>query len=66
MCVGVGLPEGVYLHVVMMVVSPTNSEGGGEPLPRKAMHVQSHSEWAPANIGPYSQAYSVSAGDRQE
>ncbi len=27
---------------------------------RSSMHVQSHSEWAPANIGPYSQAYTVS------
>jgi len=28
-------------------------------LPRKALHVQSRSYWAPANIGPYSQAVSI-------
>jgi len=27
--------------------------------PRKALHVQSRSYWAPANIGPYSQAISI-------
>ncbi len=27
---------------------------------RKTMHVQSVSHWAPANIGPYSQAVEVS------
>lgn len=28
----------------------------GKKVLRKALHVQSHSYWAPANIGPYSQA----------
>ncbi len=34
----------------------------GDPLslPRSTMHVQSVSHWAPANIGPYSQAVEVS------
>lgn len=31
----------------------------GETGTRKALHVQSLSYWAPANIGPYSQAISV-------
>ncbi len=26
-----------------------------------SMHMQSIAEWAPANIGPYSQAYTVSS-----
>lgn len=30
------------------------------PSPRKALHVQSHSYWAPANIGPYSQSITAS------
>jgi len=29
--------------------------------PRTGLHVQSRSQWAPANIGPYSQAVSVSS-----
>ena len=62
-CVGVVLPEGVQLRVAMVVVSPDNKENGGDEglaKKRSSMHVQSLSEWAPANIGPYSQAYTVS------
>lgn len=36
-----------------------NSETYGSPLKLEALHVQSRSFWAPANIGPYSQAISV-------
>ena len=50
-CVQVSLPEGVLVRVEGVAVC------GGE---RSSMHVQSVSHWAPANIGPYSQAYSVS------
>ncbi|KAI9796044.1 MAG: hypothetical protein M1833_006552 [Piccolia ochrophora] len=32
----------------------------GNPCMREGLHVQSRSYWAPANIGPYSQAISVS------
>ncbi|KAI4217712.1 MAG: hypothetical protein LQ351_000308 [Letrouitia transgressa] len=34
--------------------------------PRKGLHVQSRSYWAPANIGPYSQAIAVPTGKRRE
>ena len=34
----------------------------GSATNRKGLHVQSRSYWAPANIGPYSQAISVSPG----
>ena len=44
------------MRVEMLVCRCDGVEGGG----RRSMHVQSHSEWAPANIGPYSQAYTVS------
>ena len=50
-CVQVSLPEGVLVRVEGVAVC------GGE---RSSMHVQSVSHWAPANIGPYSQAYTVS------
>lgn len=67
---GMALLPNVLVRVEMLVCSSRDScegeeadeadidvaTGGG----RRSMHVQSHSEWAPANIGPYSQAYSVS------
>lgn len=37
------------------VVEDSGGEGSGSSM-RRVMHVQSHSEWAPASIGPYSQA----------
>lgn len=47
-CVQAALPNGarVQLHCV----------AGQTGQPRVVLHVQSLSEWAPANIGPYSQA----------
>jgi diphthine-ammonia ligase len=33
--------------------------GSGRVQGRQALHVQGLSHWAPANIGPYSQAVSV-------
>lgn len=36
----------------------------GESSAREGLHVQSRSYWAPANIGPYSQAISIPAGQR--
>ena len=53
-CVGLSLPAGVHVRMEMLV------SGKEEDIVRRSMHVQSHSEWAPANIGPYSQAYTVS------
>lgn len=47
------LPDGV-----LIVLSFTGS-AGMQPNQRHGLHVQSLSYWAPANIGPYSQAISV-------
>lgn len=49
-CVGVDLPEGV--NVMLECVARKDNT-------RKALHVQGLSYWAPANIGPYSQAVTV-------
>ncbi|KAG1907061.1 meiotically up-regulated 71 protein [Suillus fuscotomentosus] len=49
-CVGVDLPEGV--RVILECVARKDNT-------RRALHVQSLSYWAPANIGPYSQAVTV-------
>ncbi|KAG1755567.1 hypothetical protein EDB19DRAFT_1661988 [Suillus lakei] len=50
-CVGVDLPEGV--GVMLECVARKDDKT------RKALHVQGLSYWAPANIGPYSQAITV-------
>lgn len=47
-------------HLILHVT--TRLYNGTDPtpaLPTKALHVQSRSYWAPANIGPYSQATAV-------
>lgn len=44
----------LVMHLTLHIPSPTSP-------PRKALHVQSRSYWAPANIGPYSQASSLSS-----
>ncbi|KAG2349032.1 hypothetical protein BDR05DRAFT_873705 [Suillus weaverae] len=49
-CVGVDLPEGV--GVMLECVARKDDT-------RRALHVQGLSYWAPANIGPYSQAVTV-------
>lgn len=49
---GDSLPEGVDIMASFLVdMSPKET--------RRGLHVQSRSYWAPANIGPYSQAISV-------
>ncbi|KIL00598.1 hypothetical protein PAXRUDRAFT_129434 [Paxillus rubicundulus Ve08.2h10] len=63
-CVGVG---GVGVGMDCLAWIGEASEGSrkrtrtirGETGTRKALHVQSLSYWAPANIGPYSQAISI-------
>lgn len=64
-CVGVS-GVGVGLDCIAWVGEPSSLDGKiitkrmkGETGTRKALHVQSLSYWAPANIGPYSQAISV-------
>lgn len=49
------LPIGVFLRMEVLLLC---KEGEREGL--VTMHVQSLSHWAPANIGPYSQAVKVS------
>ncbi|KAH8428488.1 diphthine--ammonia ligase family protein [Aspergillus melleus] len=49
---GDSLPEGVKVMVSLVV------DLGSRDL-RQGLHVQSRSYWAPANIGPYSQAMSI-------
>ena len=48
-CVEVVLPENVALQLDCIA----------SRQPRSTMHVQGLSHWAPANIGPYSQAVKV-------
>lgn len=65
-CVGVG-GTGVVMDCIAWVGEPSGSltdkaiakKIKGDTGTRKALHVQSLSYWAPANIGPYSQAISV-------
>ncbi|KAL8912433.1 MAG: hypothetical protein Q9171_002526 [Xanthocarpia ochracea] len=54
---GNSLPPGV--NVMVSVVLDT-----GPKVARQHLHVQSLSYWAPANIGPYSQATSVRVGTK--
>ncbi|GAB7333813.1 hypothetical protein MBLNU13_g05943t1 [Cladosporium sp. NU13] len=56
-CAGV-LPQDALVTISVTVVAPTTSKA------RKGLHVQSRSYWAPANIGPYSQAITVPAVTR--
>ena len=58
-CVGVRLPLGT--RVRMDCFAFDDSAVKETPLKRQALHVQSVSYWAPANIGPYSQAIQVRA-----
>ncbi|XP_074628267.1 uncharacterized protein LOC141886126 isoform X2 [Acropora palmata] len=51
-CIQLNLPENIAVQVDCLVHSPQTPDA----TVREAMHVQSISHWAPANIGPYSQA----------
>ncbi|KAH7417313.1 ATP binding L-PSP endoribonuclease family protein-like protein [Cadophora sp. MPI-SDFR-AT-0126] len=44
---------------ISMIIHLAIHNTSASPVPRKALHVQSRSYWAPANIGPYSQAISI-------
>ena len=52
-CVGVDLPPNIHIQLDCNAYIETN------PTDRQALHVQGLSYWAPANIGPYSQAITV-------
>ncbi|KAF9159213.1 hypothetical protein DFQ26_006817 [Actinomortierella ambigua] len=51
-CVGARLPGKVHIQVSCLAIRKENKIHGE----RQTMHVQGMSYWAPANIGPYSQA----------
>jgi len=53
-CVSTDLPQNI--RVVLECIAFTTVS----PVSRQSLHVQSLSYWAPANIGPYSQAITVS------
>lgn len=57
-CVGSNLPFPIKIQIDLMAIKHVSKDESSKP--RKTMHVQSMSYWAPANIGPYSQATIVS------
>ncbi|KAH6675654.1 ATP binding L-PSP endoribonuclease family protein-like protein [Halenospora varia] len=62
------LPTNKHLTIHLKVQKVAKSLQNSTPQ-RKSLHVQSRSYWAPANIGPYSQAISVplqSSSENQE
>uniref|UniRef100_A0A3Q4I7P2 Diphthine--ammonia ligase n=1 Tax=Neolamprologus brichardi TaxID=32507 RepID=A0A3Q4I7P2_NEOBR len=58
-CVQVPLPAGQLLQMDCLLHDWTEPLAEGCFNQREALHVQSLSHWAPANIGPYSQALRV-------
>nr|XP_019953395.1 PREDICTED: diphthine--ammonia ligase isoform X1 [Paralichthys olivaceus] len=58
-CVQAPLPAGQLLQIDCLLHDWTEPLQEGCFHQREAMHVQSLSHWAPANIGPYSQAVRV-------
>lgn len=59
-CVGAPLPAGQLLQMDCLLHGWPEPTEEGCFHEREALHVQSLSHWAPANIGPYSQALRVS------
>lgn len=57
--VAVPLPAGQRVKVELMGFNDTPTAGPSRIGKRQALHVQGLSYWAPANIGPYSQAVIV-------
>ncbi|KAJ3909884.1 hypothetical protein F5879DRAFT_931597 [Lentinula edodes] len=58
-CVALDLPPGIRARIDCLAFVENRNNVNYE---RQALHVQSQSYWAPANIGPYSQA--ILAGER--
>ncbi|XP_056152008.1 diphthine--ammonia ligase isoform X2 [Lampris incognitus] len=58
-CVQAALPAGQLMQMDCLLHNWTQPQGDGSFPKREALHVQSMSHWAPANIGPYSQALRV-------
>lgn len=63
-CAQALLPTGQLLHMDCLLHAWNEPLDGGCFREREALHVQSMSHWAPANIGPYSQALRVSMETR--
>ncbi|OCT68707.1 hypothetical protein XELAEV_18039995mg [Xenopus laevis] len=62
-CVQCCLPDNASLKMDALFCRPSRADPSSDCVPEKtAMHVQSISHWAPANIGPYSQAVRVGPG----
>ncbi|KAG9196615.1 diphthine-ammonia ligase [Alternaria panax] len=59
--VGDTMPKGVHVMLSVVVDQDEKDQEGKSlrPVRRQGLHVQGRSYWAPANIGPYSQAISV-------
>ena len=55
-CVSVDLPQPIRVRLECIAFDENH------PSDRQALHVQGLSYWAPANIGPYSQAITVRIG----
>ncbi|KAK4053608.1 hypothetical protein OIO90_003847 [Microbotryomycetes sp. JL221] len=74
-CVSINLPRTKRIKLEGVAFSPQQNQTGNNKdsktrhqvllntTNRKALHVQSLSYWAPANIGPYSQCVTVSGQD---
>lgn len=61
-CVEIPLSESTPILMDVVAYKPQSKSSSNSNLPsvtRHTMHVQSISHWAPANIGPYSQAIRV-------
>ncbi|XP_074145314.1 diphthine--ammonia ligase isoform X1 [Sminthopsis crassicaudata] len=58
-CVEVLLPDGLLFSVDCLAHKTNKLIAEVLPCSKEVMHVQSISHWAPANIGPYSQAIKV-------
>ncbi|PVH95018.1 adenine nucleotide alpha hydrolases-like protein, partial [Periconia macrospinosa] len=56
--IGSLMPEGVDV-MLSVIAHRLPSSSSSSSVQREGLHVQSQSYWAPANIGPYSQAISV-------
>lgn len=62
-CVEIPLSENIPILMDVVAYKPPFKSSSNSNLPsvtKHTMHVQSISHWAPANIGPYSQAIRVS------
>jgi diphthine-ammonia ligase len=62
-CVGVELTGDTRIRMEVIAVRDSDLSPGSK---RQALHVQGLSYWAPANIGPYSQAILVTCANQRQ